>query len=44
MQADGEGSMEGYFEFVPGSRENPTGETFNVRVSPFPLKYPEFLY
>ena len=44
VQADGEGSMEGYFEFVPGSRENPTGETFNVRVSPFPLKYPEFLY
>lgn len=44
VQADGEGSMEGYFEFVPGSRENPTGETFNVRVAPFPLKYPEFLY
>ena len=37
----GEGSMEGYLQFQAGSIETGTGEIFDVRVAPFPLKFPE---
>lgn len=43
-RADGQGSCEGYFRCVPGSKDEPSGEMFNVMVAPFPLKYPQFLY
>ena len=36
--------MEGYLQFRPGSVDEPSGEIFNARVAPFPLKLGQFLY
>jgi hypothetical protein len=38
------GSFEGYLQFRPGRLEQPTGEDFDVRVAPFPLKLTQFMY
>jgi uncharacterized protein affecting Mg2+/Co2+ transport len=43
-EADEPGSMEGFLQFSPGNMISPTGPAFNVRVAPFPLEYPQFLY
>lgn len=43
-RADCPGSMEGYFTFIPGSRENSTGPSFDARVAPFPLHFSQFIY
>ena len=40
----GEGSFEGTIQFRPGTLEEPTGEDFDVRVAPFPLKLAQFMY
>jgi len=42
--ADRPGSFEGYVQCVPGSKDEPSGEMFNVMVAPFPLKYSRFLF
>lgn len=34
----------GAMTFVPGTRRNPTGKPFRVKVEPFKLHVPEFLY
>ena len=39
-----QGSFEGYFQCVPSSKDEPSGEMFNVIIAPFPLRYPRFLY
>jgi len=36
-----EGSMEGYLQFKAGSILGGAGEVFDVRVAPFPLKFPQ---
>ena len=38
------GALEGRLQFVPGSLAAPCGERFDVRVNPFPLKFPDYLY
>ena len=38
------GFLEGSLQFRPGSLAEPSGEVFDVRVAPFPLKYSQFLY
>jgi len=43
-EADESGTMEGFLQFSPGNMISPTGPAFNVRVAPFPLEYPQFLY
>lgn len=44
IRANGQGYFEGYFQCVPGSKDEPSGEMFNVMIAPFPLKYSRFLY
>jgi uncharacterized protein affecting Mg2+/Co2+ transport len=36
--------MSGYFTFVPGTKDHPTGEPFQVQVAPFALPFPQFIY
>eukprot|EP00927_Polykrikos_kofoidii_P086426 TRINITY_DN9682_c0_g1_i2.p1 TRINITY_DN9682_c0_g1~~TRINITY_DN9682_c0_g1_i2.p1 ORF type:complete len:567 (-),score=80.21 TRINITY_DN9682_c0_g1_i2:45-1670(-) len=38
------GSFGGYVDFVPGTARRPTGPLFRVRVEPFTLRVPEFIY
>lgn len=38
------GSVEGHFTFVPGSLGKPEGKQFNVRVAPFPLEAPGYIF
>lgn len=38
------GSIEGYFTFVPGRLSKPEGPEFNVRVAPFPLQIPQYIF
>ena len=40
----GQASVRGYFGFVPGSIENPTGPIFQVQVAQFPLTIPSPFY
>ena len=40
----GRGRFGGWVTFVPGTRRNPTGEPFEVRVEPFQLFVPDFIY
>jgi len=45
VQSDCDGPMRGFFTFVPGSIEEPTGVPFDVDVAPFPLdRNPEYMY
>lgn len=37
-------TMSGYFTFVPGTKDHPTGEPFQVQVAPFALQVPQFIY
>ena len=44
-EADCPGSIEGSLQFRPMWRDDrPDGDVFDVRVDPFPLTYPQFLY
>lgn len=43
-EADASGIMEGYLQFIPGNMFSPTGAVFDVRVAPFPLQLPTYLY
>eukprot|EP00571_Detonula_confervacea_P006525 CAMPEP_0172328778 /NCGR_PEP_ID=MMETSP1058-20130122/60530_1 /TAXON_ID=83371 /ORGANISM="Detonula confervacea, Strain CCMP 353" /LENGTH=845 /DNA_ID=CAMNT_0013045907 /DNA_START=39 /DNA_END=2575 /DNA_ORIENTATION=+ len=43
-QADMPGFMEGHLQFRPGSLVEPSGQMFNARVAPFPLKFSQYLY
>lgn len=38
------GTFGGELQFVPGTREEPTGSEFDVIVVPFPLRRPEFIW
>ncbi|XP_062107860.1 F-box protein SKIP16 isoform X3 [Humulus lupulus] len=39
-----EGSVEGYFTFVPGRLQDPKGDMFRVTVAQFPLQLPDYIY
>ncbi|KAL5543189.1 hypothetical protein UlMin_010899 [Ulmus minor] len=39
-----EGSVEGYFTFVPGRLSDPKGEPFRVAVAQFPLQLPDYIF
>ncbi|POO03608.1 F-box domain containing protein [Trema orientale] len=39
-----EGSVEGYFTFVPGSLSEPKGDLFKVAVAQFPLQLPDYIF
>ncbi len=43
-EADAFGTIEGYLQFVPGNMFSPTGAVFDVRVAPFTLQFPQYLY
>lgn len=38
------GSVEGDFTFVPGRLSKPDGPEFSVRVAPFPLEIPQYIF
>ncbi|KFK42938.1 hypothetical protein AALP_AA1G058200 [Arabis alpina] len=38
------GSIEGSFTFVPGSLKDPKGSQFEVSVTEFPLKIPDYIF
>lgn len=38
------GSIEGDFTFVPGRLSKPDGPEFSVRVAPFPLEIPQYIF
>nr|CAB3489699.1 unnamed protein product [Digitaria exilis] len=38
------GSVEGSFSFVPGKLSRPEGKPFEVKVAPFPLEVPEYIF
>ena len=44
IKGDTPSFLEGSLQSRPGSLAEPSGEVFDVRVAPFPLKYSQFLY
>lgn len=43
-QGSADGSMEGDFTFIPGTLSKPEGPQFLVKIAPFPLQIPQYIF